>query len=186
MTGKSEYLYHVCIPVRGTAYSLLWELFELVAEETGTRPNWTRNPYITLHRPIETCEEPLKTFLQEETARTRQSRVTFSGALDHFGKRYIVLPAQATWETSSLWVRLHERFKSLGGYRRGMFENDNTLHTTIAELKAEEEEIFNRSWPAIRNIRVNPVRMPLTEICLRRKPALGGNWEIIDIFPIPA
>ena len=178
------YKYLVCLFISSQTKGQICLLADEVAKEIGVHPLYLwLDPHITFHRPIVADENLLKKRLANAVARARQSRITFSGDLDHFGKKYIVLPVQATWEIASLWVGIHTEFATgLPEYECGKYDSDNTLHVAITEVT---EEIYDRVWPKIKKIRFEPTTIPFETISLYRKLVTGGKWENIASFPIP-
>ena len=120
------------------------------------------------------------------TRQTGQSSITFSGSVDHFEgskkEMYIVLPAQTTWKAASLWVEVREELAILLGHNQDERDDDNTLHSTLAEVT---EEKHNQAWPKIRQFRIERMTMRLRSLDLCRKPMTGGKWGKVASFSIP-
>ncbi|MCX6787619.1 MAG: 2'-5' RNA ligase family protein [Candidatus Kaiserbacteria bacterium] len=162
----------------------LCRLMDGITSITGLTPPY-RNlpPHVTFHRPLTGIvdETVLKELLRDTVARMRQTRITLHG-LSTFEKQFVILPVQATRGAATLWVEIAKVLSQLPEYKPGEYDNDNTLHVTVAE---KTSRIFDQVWPKIRNIETEIMHIPLQRIALYRKPFEGGVWKQIATFPIP-
>lgn len=181
------YKYFPCILPADSVSGHMRLFADRIAEETDTHPPhlWTP-PHLTLHRPIVADEREVRGRLARVSSQAQQVNLCFSGNLDCYRNEdaeYFVLPAQTPLDVASLWVAVHEAFSGLPGYERIKTDGSTTLHAIIAKVTPA---ISKRVWPKVREFRTEPMTTPVTTIDLFRKPTLGGKWEIIDTFPIPA
>jgi hypothetical protein len=175
--------YLVLFPIPEPFNGQICLLMEKVASITGTQPPfWQLTPHMTFHRPLAGIDEDvLKNLVASAVLQMRRTRITLSG-LFPFGKQYIVLPAQATRSVASLWVEINNLLSRLPEYEHGPYDDDNTLHVTVA---SKTSAVFDRAWPAIQGIRVESMTIPLQTICVCKKPIEGGKWENVASFSIP-
>lgn len=161
----------------------LCRLMDRVASETGIpAPHMKLPPHVTFHRPLEGISETtLQKLITSTTLRMRQTRITVN-SLFPFGKHYIVLPVQATRSVAALWVGINNLLSRLPEYEHGEYDDDNTLHITVA---AKTSAVFDTAWPTIQKIHVKPMVIPLRTIVLCRKTEGGEKWETMQKFHIP-
>ncbi len=178
------YKYLIPFPVPDPFKGRICELQDAVATITNiSPPYWRLAPHVTFHRPLTgISENVLKNIVGSAVLQMRQTRITLH-ALYPFGKHYIVLPVQATRAVASLWVEINNLLRRLPEYEHGEYDDDNTLHVTIAE---KTTPVFDRAWPAVRKIPFEPITVPLRSVALWRKSAEGGAWETVEAFNIPA
>jgi hypothetical protein len=111
----------------------------------------------------------------------RQTRITVSH-LHHFGKEYIVMPVHATRSIATLWVGINQLLSSLPEYVHGKFDDDNTLHITVAE---DFSDVFDEVWSKIKTIPIDEMNIPVQKLEIHRKLISGGTWEKCAEYDIP-
>ena len=172
------------IPVHGQDSVNLLKLMDEVASITGINPPYYRYPpFMGLCKPFSGSDEnTLINAVGKAVTQMKRSRITFHG-LSHFGKQFIILPAQATLGAAVVIVELNKMLSHLPEGARGSCNGDNVLHIPITEKITRE---FDRFWPEIQKVRVDLMTFPLVTIDLCRKPVEGGRWEVVERFHIPA
>lgn len=172
----------VVFPILNPYRGQLRRLMNDVAEITRIDP-----PHIGLPPHISVCrlsgvdERILKKVLSEEVVQARQARMTLLDGLFAFGKHYIVRPVLPTQDAASLWTRLYGRL-SVYDKHKNIHKGDGTLHVTIA---SRTSGVFDRVWPALKKMELEPMCIPLTRVVLYREKIGAHHWEMAGIFPIP-
>jgi len=177
------YKHLVLFPVPNPFCGQICKIEDRIAHETGINPPYVKlPPHMTFHRPIAGLNErTLVNLIASATLQVRQTRITVS-SLFPFGKHYIVMPEQSTRTVAALWNALNDLVSRLPEYEHGEYDGDNALHITVAE---KTTPVFDRVWPTVRKIEIEPMTIPLREIALCRKPIEGGRWVKVASFPIP-
>jgi 2'-5' RNA ligase len=171
-----KYLIALRIPEPG--YTAIINLMDEVAEITGIEPPYKNiQPHVTFHRPIEhIIERKIIDLTRSMSLQVSQTRLTLSH-LYNFGKEYAVLPVHATKGLADFWIGINKLLSLLPEYRHGKFDDDNTLHITIANNLSP---VFDSVWPLIQDIRFT-LSIPVSTIDL-----LGANkgkaWNTIEEF----
>ena len=139
-------------------------------------------PHVTFHRPIVGINESTIKNITEGTILThlRQTRISISN-IHHFGKQYIVLPVHATKTLADFWVNLNSLLSQIPEYEHGAFDNDNTLHITVAE---KTYDVFDTVWKDIRMISFEEMEIPLKKIGIYKKPINNGIWQMVEEYEI--
>jgi hypothetical protein len=180
------YKYIVLFTVDAGYRSTICRLMDAVAKYTGIAPPYVKLPaHITFHRPIVGIdEETLECLVQSMALQIHQTRIRL-GQLDHFGKQFIVLPVIGTRRLNAFWVGINDLLSRLPSYEHGPFDEDNTLHVTIAE---KTSHVFDKVWPLITDLRIEPTDIPVRHVEVWRKPLydIEGRWEILRSFPLAA
>lgn len=175
--------YLVLFPIPTPFRERIEEIMDALAWHSGIAPPHRKLcPHVTFHRPIVGIDE--KTLVELVTSMVLQSkrtRITVSH-LFPFGKHYIVLPVHATLSTALLWSGITSLLERIPEYEHGPYDRDNTLHITLAEKLTP---VFDKVWPAVRNLSIEEMHIPLEKVELHRKPTEGGVWEPLFEFPIP-
>lgn len=138
-------------------------------------------PHITFHRPItEIPFETLYHLVKGACTQARPARMTMDG-ISHFGSQYIVMPVHVTSQLAELWVQMKMLFERVAEYQHGPFDQDNTLHLTVAR---KTTGVFKRAWPHIKKLEVPELSVFVEYLEIHQKPILGGTWKRVAIFPI--
>lgn len=139
-------------------------------------------PHITLHRPLVGIEYTKVSNLATSIAlRLHKSRIRIGG-IEHFGKKYIVLPVHATYVIASLWSGIHDLLSQVPEYEHGPFDHDNTLHITLAK---DTEQVFDAVWDTIRQkVVFDSFDIPIGAVAIYGKNQVG-NWDLIEEIPLP-
>jgi len=179
------YKYIIIFPVdEEPFYGEMREIMDRVATISKLPPPYLKIiPHITFHRPIVGVdEEVIKNIVMGVTLHIRQTRITVNH-LYHFGKQYIVLPVQTTRIIANFWVSVNHLLSELSEYEHGEYDQDNTLHITVAE---KTSAIFDEIWPLVKNYVDEEITIPVTKIEIHRKLLEGGSsWEKIAEYQIP-
>ena len=177
--------YLVGIKVPSPFQERICALQDEVSAITGLPPPHKKiGPHFTLHRPVTTIKEDvLARLIWSAVLQMRQTRLTLF-AWDHFGPKFMVLPAQVPLEASGLFVGISKLLSCLPEYEHNVYDRDNVLHLTIAN---DTTHVFERAWPKVSGIPIEKMDIPVTEVALLRKEdKKGTRWEEITTFPIPA
>src|SRR3989344_2134567 len=176
-----EYL--ILFPIPNPYRRELCRLMDQISYQTEIPPPYQKlMPHITFHRPLTGVGGPaLKNIIASTALRMKQTRITLS-SLFPFGKHYIVLPVQATRSVAALWVGINDLVSRLPEYEHGTYDDDNTLHVTVA---AKTSDVFDEAWPEIEKMRVKPMMIPLQTIALYLKSEAEGKWKEVEKFHIP-
>ncbi len=175
------YKYLVLFAVPNPHLGELEELARKMAEKTGLPPP-SLGPHVTFHRPIKNiAEEKILDLTESMVLQVKRTRVTVSH-LFPFGKQFIVLPVHATRVVADLWTGITNLLLRLPEYEHGPYDDDNTLHITVAE---KTHRVFDRIWPEVQNMFRQEMNIPMETIEVHRKPQEGGKWERIALFQIP-
>lgn len=158
-------------------------LMDNVSLITNTPPLYNHMiPHVTLHRPLSGINyEKIINLAQSIALRLHKSRIRVGG-IEHFGKKYIVLPVHATYTIASLWSGIHELLSQVPEYEHGPFDHDNTLHITLAK---DTEEIFDQSWNTLREkCFTESFDIPVDRVSVYGKLS-SGDWGVVQHISLP-
>ncbi len=176
-----KYKYLILFPIPKPYLKQIMDLMDIVALYTGTEPPYKNLiPHITFHRPIEGIEpEEIEDIVQSIVLQGKQTRIRIN-SIDSFGKEFIVIPAHGTVTVSELWIGILQTLRQHPQYFHGAFDNDNTLHITLAE---KTSAVFDAIWSKICFLLTRGINIPLKKIAIYRKPIeQQGRWEVFKEY----
>jgi len=176
------YRHLLVLPIPDPQDGKIRDLMDKIAAHTGlSAPHVKLPPHVTVYRPLTGMDETLLVQAIEGVVQKNKPTSMILGDLFPFGKHHVVLPVYVTRALAALWLDLNKALAGLPGYEADQYDNDNILHVTVA---AKTSDVFEKAWPAVRNISVPSLSMPVRGIELYRKPAGEGKWEKIRTFSL--
>lgn len=182
MATSPQQKYLVLFPLPKPYVDTVRVFMDRIAVHTKLPPPYlSLPPHVTFHRPIVGIrEEEIRHAVATATHRTHRTHMTV-GSLFPFGKHYLVMPVHATRALSSFWVGLNNIFMYTPEYECGAYDDENTLHITVAK---KTSDVFDDAWPNIARIPVPIMTVPVAQVALYQKSIHDGTWRVLETFSI--
>ncbi len=172
----SRYIFALNVPE--PASGKIRALMDRVAKITGLEaPYRTRPPYITLFPPVEAEEEDIQR-IAKHLARNLPPMSFTTDEIHPFGKKYLSLQPKVPLALAEQWISACKIIREVPGYVRGRYEGENTLHITLAR---HTSSIFDKAYPRIKRLRVEPIEFIATLLVVYKEDQ-DGNWKCVGSF----
>lgn len=177
-----DHRYLILFPVPRSVRTQLIDLMNEIGKATRLRPPYKNlPPHVTFHRPITGInEKKIIDVVRSASLQIEPTRISVSG-IHNFGKQYMVLPVHATLSVARLWVRVNDLLSCLPNYEHGKFDNDNTLHITVA---GGTSAVFDEAWPKVKQLPIPQLHIPVERMEIYKSPIGRHFWRRVEKFEI--